>query len=381
MINFPFFKEKKMNSLQRIIVAVIVLFSLTKSFSQDFHYSLINNQPLVLNPALTGVFDFDFKHKDLRLSSLYRQQWTTVASNYIATPKPYHTTSFSADGLVKRHKYIHGDYVGVGFSLAHDQAGDLKFKSQQANVSVSYNKSLNGKRTRFLTLGFQGGIVNRSVDYTNGYFDNQWTGVEFNPSLSTGESFPTESYNFADLSTGLVYEQFDEGQPKFMVGLAYFHFNNPRQYFYDESNAKLRQKFVFHGLLDYPISIKKAFVSHLVYSTQNNTNKLNVGTYYKVKKIEDKVTKQSVQVGGGVRMTGNHARFAGFDAVYVGLKVTKGSLLWGVSYDTNTSKLISATNSVGAFELSLIYYLDLYKRNRVFKKKRSKYKPKCAPKK
>ena len=348
--------------------------------AQDFHYSLINNQPLVLNPALTGVFDFDFKHKDLRFASLYRQQWTTISSQYLDTPKPYHTTSFSADGIIKQEKKVHGDFVGIGVSLSNDQAGDLKFKSQQINFSISYNKALNAKRTRFATVGFQGGLVNRSVNYTNGYFDNQWTGTAFNPSLSTGENFPGDSYNFSDYSTGIVYEQFDEGKPKFLVGLAYFHFNRPEQYFYDNSSTKLGQKYVFHGLLDYPFSKKKSLISHLVYSTQNGKEKTNFGSYYKMKVFDNNIMTKSIQFGGGMRITGNHEKFIDLDAVYLGLKMTKGSLLWGASYDVNTSKLASATNTVGSFEFSLVYYIDLYKSNHELKKKRSKYSPKCRKK-
>ena len=67
----------------RLAVVVLYVFWVVINFkaqAQDFHYSLINNQPLVLNPALTGVFDFDFKGKDLRFSSLYRQQ--TVSHNF-----------------------------------------------------------------------------------------------------------------------------------------------------------------------------------------------------------------------------------------------------------------------------------------------------------
>ena len=364
-------------SIYTIYLCLFFALFIDQAKAQDYHYSLINNQPLVLNPALTGVFDFDFKHKDLRFASLYRQQWTTISSHYLDVPKPYHTTSFSIDGILKRNKEVHGDYVGLGMSLAHDQAGDLKFKSQQINFSISYNKVLNRKRTRFITLGFQGGLVNRSVNYTDGYFDNQWNGTSFNPALPTGENFPTDAYNYSDLSTGLVYEQFDEGKPKFMVGVAYFHFNNPAQRFYNESATKLGAKYVVHGLLDYPLSQKRDLVSHLVYSTQNGKSKTNIGSYYKLKTYEDKIMKQSIQLGGGLRITGDQQNFASLDAIYLGLKMSKASFLWGASYDINTSKLAGATSTVGSFELSVIYYIDLYKSNHKLKKRRNKFKPKC----
>jgi type IX secretion system PorP/SprF family membrane protein len=345
--------------------------------SQDPHYTLINTQPLVLNPALTGVFDFDFKHKDIRFASLYRQQWTTVASNYASTAKPYHTTSLSIDGLLKRDKQVHGDYIGAGLSLMYDRAGDLNLTTQQVTFSTSYNKSLNTSKTKFLTLGFQGGFANRSVNHDNAFYDNQWTGVDFNPDLPTGESFPTSSFSFTDFSVGAVYEKFEDFKPKYMIGVAYFHVNTPTQVFYDNSAANLGQKLNIHGQLDYPIGLNTSIVTHLVFSSQRGEMKTNLGGYYKIKVYEQKQMKNSYYFGGGARITGSHEKILQPDAVFVAYKMSMGDFLWGVAYDVNISKLNRASQTFGAFEISLMYYRDLYKPNHKPKKHRSKYKAEC----
>ena len=358
-----------------LTIAICLMVVMAKS--QDPHYTLINTQPLVLNPALTGVFDFDYKHKDIRFASLYRQQWSTVASNYASTAKPFHTTSLSIDGLLKRDKEIHGDYVGAGISLMHDKAGDLNLTTQQVNFSTSYNKSLNSSKTRFLTLGLQGGFAYRSVNENNAFYDNQWTGTFFNPDLPSGESFPSSSYSFSDFSIGAVYEKFEDLKPKYMIGIAYFHINTPTQALYENSSANLGQKLNIHGQIDYPIGLNKSIVSHLVFSTQKGETKTNFGGYYKTKFYKKKQMKNSYYFGGGGRITGNHEKFTQPDAVFIAYKMSMGDFLWGVAYDINISKLNRASQSFGAFEISLMYYRDLYKKSRKQKKHRSKYKAKC----
>lgn len=361
----------------RLLFTIVAMFMVILAKSQDPHYSLINTQPLVLNPALTGVFDFDFKQKDIRFASLYRQQWTTVASNYIDVPKPYHTTSLSIDGLLKRDKTVHGDYIGAGLSMMYDRSGDLNLSTQQVNFSTSYNKSLNGSKTTFLTLGLQGGFANRSVNHNNGYYDNQWTGLNFDPNLPTGESFPTSSFSFTDFSIGAVYEKFENFKPKYMIGVAYFHLNTPTQAFYDNSAANLGQKLNVHGQMDYPIGLKKSIVTHLVYSTQRGKTKTNIGGYYKTKVYDQKQMKNSYYFGGGARVTGNHEQFIQADAVFLAYKMSVGDFLWGIAYDINISKLTPASQTFGAFEISLMYYRDLYKPNHKPKKHRSKFKAVC----
>ncbi len=361
----------------RCLLTIVIVFMVIVVKSQDPHYTLINTQPFVLNPALTGVFDFDFKKKDVRFANLYRQQWTTVGSNYASTAKPYHTSSLSLDGILKRDKEVHGDYVGAGLLLMYDKAGDLNLTTQQANFSTSYNKSLNSSKTKFLTLGLQGGFAYRSLNHNNAYYDNQWTGLDFNPDLPTGESFSTSSYSFTDFSIGVVYEKFEDFKPKYMIGVSYFHLNTPTQALYENSSADLGKKINIHGQLDYPIGFNKSIVSHLVYSNQRGQNKMNIGGYYKTKIIERKQMKNSYYLGSGARITGNHDKLVQPDAVFVAYKMSIGAFLWGIAYDVNISKLNRASQTFGAIEISLMYYRDLYKGNHKEKKQRSKYRAEC----
>jgi len=59
-----------------IIIFVILMF-VEKGKSQDIHFSQYFNTPLIINPALTGVFG-----GDQRAMLAHRNQWASVASPY-----------------------------------------------------------------------------------------------------------------------------------------------------------------------------------------------------------------------------------------------------------------------------------------------------------
>ena len=69
-----------MQLIKLVLITLLVPFI---GISQDLHFSQHYASPLHLNPAMTGVFDFDFKEKDLRLSSIYRQQWRTIRGPFV----------------------------------------------------------------------------------------------------------------------------------------------------------------------------------------------------------------------------------------------------------------------------------------------------------
>src|SRR5436190_23901181 len=104
--------------------------------SQDFHFSQFYNSPLSLNPALTGIYDFGYWGNDLRFVCNYRDQWRSIPSNYLSTPVPFKTTSFSSDAKIRSARYLDRDFIGVGIMFFSDKSGDLDFSTRQANLSL-----------------------------------------------------------------------------------------------------------------------------------------------------------------------------------------------------------------------------------------------------
>ena len=93
------------------------------SQAQDAHLSMYDAAPMFLNPAMTGVFQGDW-----RLHAQYRTQWKSV--NY----KPYTTALISFDAPVRKW--------GFGGQVSNFRAGLGNYNALQGTVSIAYTTSI-----------------------------------------------------------------------------------------------------------------------------------------------------------------------------------------------------------------------------------------------
>lgn len=360
-------------------VATLFLFLLIlDASSQDLHFSQFYASPVYLNPGMTGVYDFDFKDKDIRAASVFRQQWRTIHSPFYSESTPFNTVIASVDGLLKHHKELDGNYVGVGGMMYQDNAGDLNYKTQWMNFSMSYGISMNYDHTLYVTPGASVSYGLNSVDFSKGFFDNQWTGLAFDPSLPTGEVFPNNSKGYVDYSVGVSISSFPVKRKKHTGGVALFHLNRPDQNFYDDNTSQLNLKFKAHYQGQYPLSHHRELVPVVLFHTQSKVYEFTGGGLLKfVFRELDHRDVKNVQLGVAYRMVGNWGAVTASDALLLLSRVRYRNYLFGFSYDANFSRLTEATGTVGAFEISLVYYGDLYKRNRQPRRRMKNYEPVC----
>ena len=364
-----------MRLIHLILISLVVPFI---GIGQDLHFSQHYASPLHLNPAMTGVFDFDFKNKDLRLSSIYRQQWRTIRGPYVNKATPFNTTIFSADGLIKRQKDLIGSYFGIGAIFYHDVAGDLNYESQYSGLSFSYGQKLNRESTTYLNIGIMTAFGRNSVDFSKGVFDNQWNGLAYDPNLPTGEVFPANNTTYTDLSTGIAISTFPSERAKHTFGIGLFHLNTPKQNLYENNESLLPRKMVIHYQGQIPISHHRDIVPLGFYQTQANAYELNMGGMMKFNFLDAEYKDfKNIQFGGSYRIVGNREALTKSDAFIILIRTQYRNFLFGASYDSNLSGLTPATRTVGAFEISLVYYLDLYKKNRQPSRKAKNYRPVC----
>src|ERR1017187_5667272 len=140
-------------------------------FSQDVHFSQFYMAPLLQNPALAGA------NHDLQAIVNYKNQWGSVAS-------PYKTFDFSFDMKLNSKKAKKG-FLAAGINVLSDKAGDAQMGTTQANLSVAYHVLLDANNT--LGGGLMGGIIQRSINYSNLQWTSQFTGTGFDNSLPSGE--------------------------------------------------------------------------------------------------------------------------------------------------------------------------------------------------
>lgn len=333
---------KVLNRGNNVSLSVLLLWLLLwgKVDAQDIHFSQFHNSPFNLNPAMAGQFDGDY-----RFIANQRTQWRSVTV-------PYVTFGGSAD-----MRGVAGyDEVGGAFSLYHDKAGDSQFSTLQGNIALSYLYPLSSDSLHFLSGGFQIGFTQRSIDYSELNFDNQYSGYSFNPNIPHNEAFGRDSYTHLNLNIGASYYYQPEERKMVQVGFSAFNLTAPDQSLFLQPNVNLSRRFNLHASGVYKIHEEIDLLPAVLFMYQKPHREIVFGSSarYILEKTEH--TYRTIHAGIFYRN-----RDAGF--IMVGMDYD--NLFAGISYDLNVSQLRVASHGRGALEFSLIYIIRQYKPERV----------------
>ncbi|MGB8194430.1 MAG: PorP/SprF family type IX secretion system membrane protein [Chitinophagaceae bacterium] len=330
--------------MKRCLLLMIIIASFQVK-AQDIHFSQFFEAPLLRNPSLAGIYD-----GDIRVQGVYRDQWTSVTN-------AYRTGSFNAEYKMPIGKG--NDFFTTGLQVLFDKAGTVGLTSTHLLPAINYHKSLSGEKTMYLSLGFMGGIVQKSVDYSKMTTDNQYQGG-FDPTLPTGEYFPNANLNYFDGSFGASFNNAfgTDMQNTMFVGFAYHHFNRPKNSFYRNAKIELNPKYVFSGGVKLHIDEYTFFTLQADQSVQGPFSETIGGAMYSMKLGADpEFPSYTLHAGAFLRWK---------DALIPVLKIDMQSISVAMSYDVNVSQLKTASQSRGGFELSLTYmgFLDRYNTTR-----------------
>jgi type IX secretion system PorP/SprF family membrane protein len=305
------------------------LFSQQKTQGQDIHFSQFFETPLLRNPSLAGIFT-----GDIRVQAVYRDQWNTVTD-------AYKTGSFSGEYKMAVGKQQ--DYVTAGLELLYDRAGTVSWVTTQVMPVLNYHKSLSTERNSYLSLGFMGGLVqsyfDRSKMTTNSTYDG----------LGDGETFPRAQFSYLDGSVGMSYNtQLNENPSNNMfLGVAYHHFNHPKNSFYRNASAEVDPKWVASAGVRFGVTEASYLTLQGDYSLQGKYQETVFGALYGMKLGED-LEKPLYTLHGGAFIRMN-------DAIIPVIKIDYTPFSVSFSYDVNISKLRTSTYGRGGFELAISY--------------------------
>lgn len=200
--------------IKKILFLILLLVSTTRVSAQDAHLSMYDAAPLFLNPAMTGVFQGDW-----RIHGQFRTQWKAV--NY----KPYTTSLISFDMPVKKW--------GIGFQVSNFRAGKGNYNALQGSVSVAYTTSIDRKKRHNISFGVQGGLTQKTIEYQLLSFNNQYTtanGGGFDETIDTQESFAGQSATVPVVNAGILYffaKQESRLNP--FIGASAFNLTEPKE--------------------------------------------------------------------------------------------------------------------------------------------------------
>ncbi len=218
---------------------IILLIISNNVLAQDAYFSQYSYSPMLINPAFAGYINCE-----LRATANYRNQWSGFT-------KPFETQMISVDGKFKTNLFTRDrDWVGMGGYVYNYQSGDGNLKNIKGTLLAAYNLGLNRDNTTFITGGLALGFVNRSVDFTKLYFQDQFNGSGF--SGNTLESHENESFYYYDISAGLMFtfqfrDHFNRPTLQSHIGVSMDHINTPKESFYDLSDNRKAQIINFHA--------------------------------------------------------------------------------------------------------------------------------------
>ena len=319
---------------------ILLLIFSGNAYTQDIHFSQFFETPLLRNPALAGIFS-----GDIRVQAVYRNQWNSVTV-------PYQTGSFNAE--YKKPIGRGDDFITIGGQILYDKAGTVALQSTHILPAVNYHKSLSAERNMYLSLGFMGGWVQRSINRSKVTTNSQYDGTGFNPGLSDGETFPRNSYSYLDGSVGMSFntQVGDNADNNIYLGVGYHHFNKATKIsFYGNPNYEMIPKWVGSFGLRMNMNETSYFTFYGDYSKQGTYTETLAGALYSWKLDDNEAPKYVLHAGALLRWK---------DALIPVAKLEFKPMAVSVSYDANISQLKSASYGRGGFELALTYqkYLD-----------------------
>ncbi len=306
---------KKINCL---IVALLVCII---AHTQDGHFTQFYNAPMFFNPAAAGL-----GHNNMRIGNNYRSQWNPV--------QPISTMDIYLD---KRQ----GNW-GLGAMWAKNGAGKNSLQTNNLVLNAANHIPLN--EGGFFSLGFQGGLYQKSFNPTDLVFESQYNLESHQIATESGENIATAKVSQFDLNGGLMYTQ-KMNNLDINIGAAVSHIFQGKQTFQENDDSVLPRKITASGMATIYLDSTLSIAPSVLFQKQGHAQ----ATSLAIIATKHMAAGKSIQAGLGSRLKDAYIFYIGFglNAVNVGL-----------SYDINSSSLTRGTGGYGAFEMALAFVID-----------------------
>ncbi|MCD6010821.1 MAG: type secretion system rane protein PorP/SprF [Flavipsychrobacter sp.] len=326
------------NRITRLSIVGAIMLTATSTFAQDIHFTQFDMQPLIINPAFTGMFS-----GRARAGAIYRNQWASVTV-------PYVTYGGYADFplFIERN----GGYLASGIQLFNDQAGDGNLKNFTGLVSLAYHKYMgNGEYGSDLAVGLQGGYAQKSIDLSKLYFGDEFVNGTFTPGLSQEYHLGIgNSINYFLVNAGVSYSH---GAEKFSytLGAAANNINQPNDALEKKKSRQtgLDMRYTAEAGADWQTGPRLSLRPAILYQMQASASEFIAGNEF------------HYEIGGEPGYNNfSSAVFLGAwyrsgDATMISAGVEFKGFRVGVAYDYNISSLNTSSNGNGGFEIAVRY--------------------------
>ncbi len=306
--------------------------------AQDIHFSQWVNQPSSFQPAGTGFFEGNY-----RLSANYRYQWPFGNPQ---GPFTFHTQGFNLD-FAFLHKPLKNDWMGAGISFIHDQAGSGRLSTRFIAGNLAYHKGFDKEKKYILSLGVSAAYVNKAIDFSKLYFNNQWiSGAGFDPGISNGEPIKTDQLHQLDVGAGMQLSLRIRQDKLLQLGASAQHLNRPANSFF-ETNYRLERKYSAHACFTWEGKNRIGMQLLFWYQYQSGAMSWIPGMMFLLRPGGKSSPQEHVLYLG--------ALYRGFDALIPAMGYQFKGFRGMISYDLTFSQLTNTARSNGGLELSLSY--------------------------
>lgn len=321
----------------RTLPVLALLLVVTTANAQDPNWSLPYATPGLINPAMTGVIEGDY-----RFLGAHRWRKATITESF-------HTSILSVDGRID-NRVMRG---GLGALVATDGLPGLR--TNQLQLFYAYEAPL-GIRVRYdhLRVGFQAGLLQRTLDMDKLIFEDQFDGIGgFN--RPTQESMPRLTQFSPDVSMGMLWYRTQKirGNPELnpFLGFAVQHLNRPNLGFYRDLRERATMRYTFQG--GFKFATRSAFEIHLntIYAIQNHSQQVTLNLFTRLLLFDNGILfgRHNSSV-----MLGTTIRFNDVAAVYTGFEFKKKYAI-GFGFDIYTSRSLFTRNAYGGIHTMFTY--------------------------
>jgi len=339
-----------MNNFYKYFIVVAFVFFGLNAKGQDIHFSQFYNTPTLVNPALTGLFRYDY-----RGTVVYRNQWRQANA-------PFTTIAVSGDMNIPINP-LTGDKLGVGVFFFNDQMGDGVIRNNTIIGSLAYHKILDKQKRNRLSFGLQAGYVQKGIDYSTLVFGNQIVNYQADPSVLSGEE-GRNTISYFNLNAGVAWLYKANSKTDIHTGVSLFNVVSPRETIEKKgvtvgnvNDLELRP--LWYGGLEYLWTEKISLHPEVMFVYQSMAQELNIGSAvgYSLKNVGNQ--RMLLMLGAWWRTRDAAIFMAGYRFKNYNICFT---------YDYTTSNLKQVRYSpqakggiVGAYEIT-ITYMGLFKR-------------------
>lgn len=294
---------------------------LMRLWGQDIHFSQVDTDPMLLNPAYAGFFDGRG-----RVGIVYRNQWATISA-------PFQTFGVTGELAVWRSSNRHRG-ISVGGSFFNDHAGTLRYGTTSAHLSLAYFSAIGKYGNNYLSIGIDGGLAQNGFDPTNASMED--------PS----ETFGTHHGRYPLLGMGAAWYYQPSSDFHTKVGLSVHNLNRPDITLSGLDAAWLERRYSLFARAEWRRWESLSLMPTVMVQTQGRHKELLYGADIKWYLEENGRHQSSLRAGMALR----HG-----DALLANLIIEYDALVFAFCYDANISDLVAASGGVGALEVGVVY--------------------------